>query len=69
MMLKKVLRVDARFKGADDPDGREVGTVVTVLRKDRSPSVYGRWTKEGLLLLNWQETASTQAYPKPEVVK
>jgi hypothetical protein len=26
-MLNKALRVVIRFKGADDPDGREAGTV------------------------------------------
>jgi hypothetical protein len=41
LMLNKALRVDIRFKGADDTDGREAGTVGTVFRKDYSPSVSG----------------------------
>ena len=41
LMLNKALRVDNRFKGADDADGREAGSVGTVFRKDYSPSVSG----------------------------
>jgi hypothetical protein len=38
VLLNKALKVDSRFKGAEDADGCEAGTV---FRKDYSPSVFG----------------------------